>query len=40
MNSRDTNTEGGGSGGLILYLSLSVLVAVIAYAMMVLPQRG
>lgn len=40
MNSRDTKTEPPAGNGLVLYVSLSVLVAVIAYAMMILPQRG
>jgi hypothetical protein len=40
MNSRDTKTERADRGGLVLYVSLSVLVAVIGYAMMILPQRG
>ncbi len=40
MNSRDTKTEHPDRGGLVLYVSLSVLVAVIAYAMMILPLRG
>ena len=40
MNSRDRQTERADRGGLVFYVSLSVLVAVIGYAMMILPQRG
>jgi len=40
MNSRATNTEHPDRGGLVLYVSLSILVAVIVYAMMILPLRG
>jgi len=40
MNSGDHNTEPPTSGSTIFYLSLSVLIGVIAYAMIILPQRG
>jgi hypothetical protein len=40
MKSRDRRTETPGRGGLVLYVSLSLLIGIIGYAMMILPQRG
>lgn len=40
MDSRNTSTEPPSSSSIVFYVSLSVLIGVIAYAMMILPQRG
>jgi hypothetical protein len=40
MKSRDLNTEPAGRSSALLYVSLSLLIGIIAYAMIILPQRG
>jgi hypothetical protein len=40
MHSPNESTERPSSGNIVFYVSLSVLICVIGYAMMVLPQRG
>ncbi len=40
MHSGNTSTEPQRRGNILFYVSLSVLVGVIGYAMMILPQRG
>ncbi len=40
MHSPNTSTEPTNRGSFIFYVSLSVLIGVIVYAMSVLPQRG
>jgi len=40
MHSGNTSTEPGRHGNMLFYVSLSVLIGVIGYAMIVLPLRG
>jgi len=40
MRSPNTGTEPTSSGNIIFYVSLSVLIGVIGFAMIILPQRG
>ncbi|MFL6415500.1 MAG: hypothetical protein ACJ74Y_07510 [Bryobacteraceae bacterium] len=40
MLARDNDTNPPDRGGFVFYVSLSLLIAVIGYAMMILPQRG
>ena len=40
MDSRNTSTQQPRSGSIVFYVSLSVLIGVIGYAMLILPQRG
>ncbi len=40
MKSRHRQPERSGRGGFVFYLSLALLVAIVAYAMIILPQRG
>lgn len=40
MHAGNTTTEPPARGNIIFYVSLSVLIGVIGYAMLILPQRG
>jgi hypothetical protein len=40
MRSPEISTEPTSGGSLIFYVSLSILIGVIGYAMLILPQRG
>jgi len=39
-NFRGGDPEPSGSGGTVFYLSLSLLIIIVGYAMIILPQRG